>query len=90
MDTKFFSHTVRLLVECEEILLEENISFPIKERDLILDIKLGKVSLPEVNRIVDQKWEQVTNAFKLSKLPMSPNKNKIHEFSMDVINSVFK
>jgi hypothetical protein len=47
-DTKFASHTIRILYEGIELLKTKNLEFPLKERNLILDIKKGKYTCNEV------------------------------------------
>ncbi len=47
-DTKFASHYLRLLVEGIELLETGSITFPLKDRDFLLDVKKGKYSLDEI------------------------------------------
>ena len=36
------SHAIRVLLEIKELLDTGNIQFPLKDKDFLLDIKLGK------------------------------------------------
>uniref|UniRef100_A0A6M3KME8 Putative nucleotidyltransferase n=1 Tax=viral metagenome TaxID=1070528 RepID=A0A6M3KME8_9ZZZZ len=46
-ETKFASHLIRLLIECIELLETGTLSFPLKNRYLLLEIKEGRYSLEE-------------------------------------------
>ena len=72
-DTKFASHLIRILSEGKELLETGNISFPLKERDLIFNIKTGKVKLKEVLKIAE-KYE--TEMKKIKQKSILPNKEK--------------
>jgi predicted nucleotidyltransferase len=88
LDCKFTSHTLRLLYECEEILNDETISFPIKGRDEVFAVKQGLITLNEANKMIDSKWSDVERAFKTTKLPTVPNTDKIYKFVKEVYNDV--
>lgn len=90
LDKKFVSHTLRLLYECEEILKDETISFPIKGRDEVFSIKQGLVSLNEAEKMIDSKWKDVEVAFSNTKLPKVPNTEKIYKFVKEVYNGDFR
>lgn len=47
-DVKFASHYLRLLLEGVELLETGEIKFPLKDREFLLDVKLGKYTLDEV------------------------------------------
>lgn len=88
-DRKFQSHTLRLLYECEDILLNKTINFPIKGKDEVMAIKIGDVSLPEAEILIKEKWNDVENAFLASKLPEVPNQEKIFKFVKEVYNNEY-
>ena len=90
LDRKFTSHTLRLLYECEEILKDRFISFPIKGRDEVFAIKQGLVSLHDANKMIDEKWKDVEVANINSKLPMTANTDKIYEFVRRVYDGIIK
>jgi predicted nucleotidyltransferase len=46
-DTKFAMHTIRLMVECRELLTTGNVTLPCVEKDLLIAIRKGEV---------DQEW----------------------------------
>jgi hypothetical protein len=53
IDWKAVSHSVRVIYECKELFLDNVITFPLKERELIKNIKYGKVSFDEVSNIIN-------------------------------------
>jgi hypothetical protein len=42
-DTKFAMHTIRILIECEELLSTGYVTLPCKEKDLLIAIRKGEV-----------------------------------------------
>lgn len=84
-DTKFGSHLIRLLLEAKELLETGEIEFPLKDRELILDIKAGKWKLKEVLGLVDQIEEQIDELKDKSELRETPNYNKVEEFCVSTM-----
>jgi len=72
-DPKFISHTVRLLKEGEELLKEGKITFPLKDRDELLDIKLGKRSPEEVMEYIENLEALFDKYYDESPLPHAPD-----------------
>lgn len=66
------SHYIRLLIEVIELLETKQIIFPLKERQLITDIKQGKYKMTEVlelsdelnNKIDNLKYEKFNNDYR--------------------------
>jgi len=61
-DTKFASHFVRLMLEGKELLSTGRLTFPLKDRDFICDIKLGKYKMTEVLKYAEEFEKEVENA----------------------------
>ena len=78
-DTKFASHLVRLMLEGKELLETGSIQFPLKERNLVLDIKLGKYKMHEVLDISDEFEREIESLAISSKLSKKPKYNDIQE-----------
>lgn len=78
-DCKFASHSVRLLKQCKELLDTGEIIFPLKEKDLILDIKRGKFNLQEVNDLIEQCQADCDISFEKSHLPKKPQYDEINK-----------
>ncbi len=88
-DTKFASHCVRLLIEGIELAMTKEIKFPLSERNLLMDIKLGNYSIKEVSQIINHykhKFEEVESQIKL---PNYGNKIIIDKIS-ELILKVYK
>ncbi|MFW5799685.1 MAG: hypothetical protein ACOCV8_02620, partial [Spirochaetota bacterium] len=47
-DTKFASHLMRLLLECEEFIDNGKVIFPLQYADFLIDIKKGKYTIDEL------------------------------------------
>lgn len=82
LDYKFMSHTVRLLYEGLELLKTGHITFPLNQRDLLMDIKLGKIdntSIIELIETLEQEIKDVT-----INLPDNPNIDGINNLLIDI------
>lgn len=88
LDYKFMSHTVRLLYEGLELLKTGHITFPLIQRDLLMDIKLGKmnnISIIELIEALEQKIKDIT-----INLPNKPNIEGINNLLVDIYTSYYK
>ncbi|HPJ86777.1 MAG TPA: nucleotidyltransferase domain-containing protein [Candidatus Pacearchaeota archaeon] len=86
-DTKFGANLIRLLLEGIELLTDECLTFPLKEKELILDIKQGKYTLDEVLKLSEQLSNKLEIAYACSNLPLKSNYKIIQEFVIDTIQS---
>jgi hypothetical protein len=84
-DTKFGSHLIRLLLEGKELLETGEIQFPLKDRELLLDIKTGKLDLKEVLELADQIENQIDELKEKSELRQTPNYDKVEEFCVSTM-----
>jgi hypothetical protein len=87
MDNKFGSHLIRLLYECKELLEDGKITFPLKERSLILDIKEGKYKPKEVINLAEELEKEI--ALCKTDLPKIGNFNKAEELLLDILQTKF-
>lgn len=60
-DSKFVSHTLRLIEEGEELLTTGFVEFPLKNKGYLLDVKQGEIDLKEVIRVSQEKLERLEN-----------------------------
>lgn len=86
-DTKFGSHLVRVLLECKELLEDQIITFPLKDKDLILDIKLGKYKIEEVIELAEELEKEIEAID--SKLPQVGNFNAAEELLIEILEDYF-
>lgn len=89
-DTKFGMHCVRLLFEGIELLETGNLEFPLKQKDLLLEIRNGNVAQDELMKIVEDLQIECTKAFENSKLPEKCNFDKIEKFLIDNVKRFHK
>ena len=83
-DTKFSSHWIRLLQEGIDILSTGRLEFPLKNRELILDIKLGKYHIDEVVKMGDALLLNLESVFENSKLPDTPYIDDINKLVVNI------
>ncbi|MBF0565597.1 MAG: nucleotidyltransferase domain-containing protein [Nitrospirae bacterium] len=86
-DGKFGSHLIRLMLEGLELLETGNIEFPLKDRNLLTDIKNGKYTLKEVVKISEELEKQITYAETISKLPDKPQYDEINSLLIKIIKT---
>lgn len=86
-DTKFGSHLVRLLLEGIELLETKKISFPLKERQLITDIKQGKYKMNEVLEMSDELDNKINN---LKYEKYNNDYNKCNDLLVSLIDNYLK
>lgn len=69
MDTKSLSHALRVLFELKEILSTKTVTFPLKEKDYVLAVKLNKVPYDEVMSKIDSMYDECMELLATSELP---------------------
>jgi len=82
-DVRFASHLIRLLTEGLTLLRLRRLSFPLSNRETILDIKLGKWNIKEVLEYAEYLESEYAQAEQESTLPKLPDYNKIEKFTID-------
>ena len=65
IDWKALSHAIRCIEQCKELLTDGCITFPLKQKDFIKDIKYGKIDYKTVEHLI------VTGLDEISKLQES-------------------
>ena len=58
-DWKALSHAIRVLLEVQELLETGGIKFPLKNKDFIKDIKLGKVNREDVDKFFNKELKNI-------------------------------
>ena len=77
-DPKFASHTIRLLLEGKQLIQDGLITFPLYEASAITDIKLGRLSLSEINEWADQLETEIQGMIRTTVLPDQPMRDKVN------------
>lgn len=76
IDWKAVSHALRAAFQVKEILTENQITFPLKQADYLLDVKLGKYDyLTVVAPRLDELMDEVEELSQKSTLPMKADRN---------------
>jgi predicted nucleotidyltransferase len=68
-DVKAAMHTLRLLYECKELMLEGEITLPRPERDFLIKVRTGKYSMEKVLAMSEELFAACEQAAKASTLP---------------------
>jgi uncharacterized protein len=82
-DVKAAMHTLRLLYECKELLLEGRITLPRPERDSLIRVRTGKYSMEKVLTMAADLFAQCESAAKKSALPEKVDRSAISRLIAD-------
>jgi len=83
-DRKFAMHLVRLMEECETILVDKTISFD-KDKDLLREVRNGRYSLEWFDEYFDKKEIYLQKLYEKSSLPYGPDEEKIKELLLNCL-----
>lgn len=79
-EAKNLSLAVRLSFEMLEFLTSHTITLPRPEKELLTDIKLGKIELGEITSLLHDLGEKIKDAKASTTLPCKPNSSKFKNF----------
>jgi uncharacterized protein len=82
-DVKFGMHLVRLMLEGKELLDTGKLEYPLKDKDLLLDIRSGKWTREDIIQYSEQLGHEIE--FIISPLPNKPQYDKIGKLLVDII-----
>lgn len=86
MDTKYLYHVVRLLSECEQILMYENLDLQEKgRREHMKAIRRGEVSEADIRAWAADKEKHLENLFHNSRLRDRPDEDAIRQLLIDCL-----
>ena len=86
-DWKALSHAIRVLLEIKELLDTGNIQFPLKDKDFLLNIKLGKVSREEIDKYFEKELSSVLEEVQSNKLNWKYDEEFWNEFILNEVKS---
>jgi predicted nucleotidyltransferase len=89
-DVKFGSHLVRLMLEGIELLKTGELVFPLKERQMILDIKNGKWAMSKILDFSNELEKEIEDLAISSKLPSRPRTDELEEFVINKLSQIVK
>lgn len=87
-DTKFAYNIVRLLNECEQILLEEDIDLE-RNREQLKSIRRGDWSIKQINDYFNIKEKNIENIYAKSSLRIKPDENFIKQLLLKCLEMHF-
>lgn len=83
-DVKYAYHLVRLLDECEQILVEGDIDLR-RNREQLKAIRRGDLSLQEIERWAAEKELQLERAYHETSLPDAPDEERLKQLLLDCL-----
>lgn len=90
IDWKALSHAVRVNFEGQELLNTGFITFPCPNRQLLLDIKTGKLPYKEVEQIIEVGLQELETAQVNSLLREKPDEQWVDDFLYEVYSNIVK
>lgn len=90
IDWKALSHAVRVNSEAYELLTTTRITFPRPDKELLLNIKLGKIPYTDVANIIEDGLDKLQEATNISILPVEPNKKFAEQFIIKIYGDIVK
>ncbi len=85
LDWKAITHGFRTLFELKQLIVDRNLTFPIKEIDYLKELRQGKLNYDEIIKYFNSETENVNNLFDKSDLPENPDFKFWEEFLYDLI-----
>lgn len=89
IDWKAVSHAARAALQLKEIYTTGDLVFPLREKDLLLGIKLGKMDfVSEVSPLLDKLTQEVEELSKKSSYPKTPDRVWWEDYLVQVYQEV--
>jgi predicted nucleotidyltransferase len=93
-DVKMASHVLRLNIEACELLKTGRVSFPLKENQLVRDVKYGnwpgEEGLAKFHKKADHLGEMLDLVYASSELPHDPNRSEASKLCTDLYRKFYK
>lgn len=87
-DVKYASSLVRLLLNVEQILIEGDLDIE-REREVLKSIRRGEWTLSDIQDFFDRKERDLESVYINSKLPHSPDVDKVKTLLLNVLEQHF-
>jgi hypothetical protein len=89
LDSKHASHLVRLGKMAKEIMTGQGVIVKRPDREYLLDIKQGNVPYEEIVDFAENLDKEMNELYKTSTLPKEPNRKKIDELCIQILEKEF-
>ena len=86
-DWKALSHAIRVLLEIKELLDTGNIQFPLKDKQFLLDIKLGKVEREYIENFSNQELSNILERVQKNELNWKYDEEFWNEFILNEVKA---
>jgi predicted nucleotidyltransferase len=86
-DVKYGMHLVRLMLEGVELLKTGELKFPLKEAEMLKDIRNGKWKIENILNYSYELEKEIEDLEKYSKLPDKPNVKFLEEFTIKILRN---
>jgi predicted nucleotidyltransferase len=86
-DTKFASNLIQLLLEGRELVTTGWINFPLARADLIREIKAGKYTAEDIQKVADEILYDSEKAYEITELPDYCDHEAIEAFTINEVRS---
>lgn len=83
-DTKFLYHTIRLLLECEQILKDYDLVLD-SNAELLKEIRSGAWTLEQANRWFSEKSNEIQKLYETSSVPHTPDTDAIRQLFFNIV-----
>lgn len=87
-DVKFATHAIRLLLQCEDILINNDLDL-LKNKEILKAIRRGEVPLEDIKKIFSDKEKHLENLYNTSKLPNYPDEDKIKGILLNCLEQFY-
>jgi hypothetical protein len=84
-NTKFGMHLVRLMLEGKELLTTGKLEYPLKDRQMLLDIRAGKWDSKDIIAYSNELEAEIEALGETSPLPSSPRYDEIETFLINMV-----
>jgi hypothetical protein len=90
-DTKFASHLLRLLYECQEMLKTGKIVFPLQNAEFLKEVKDGQLELTEILKIAENLEDEIRSFLESGKsiLPKVGNFKEVENLVIEITKQFY-
>lgn len=78
---------IRLMQQAQELLTKKKLTLPRPNSQLLLDIKCGRLTYEDVDKLYHQEMINLEKAFKVSKLPEKADRERADRFLIDLVKA---